>query len=62
MLREQISKILTLGMSHSAIARGIGISGTTFDRWYKHGQALTAENEQKIQDYVYYIKNYIAQI
>lgn len=49
-------------MSHSAIARGIGISGTTFDRWYKHGQALTAENEQKIQDYVHYVKNYIAQI
>ena len=61
-LREQISKVLELGMSHSAIARQIGISSTTFDRWYKLNQPLSAETEQKIYDYLKRVKDYVAQI
>lgn len=61
-LRERISKVLELGMSHSAIARQIGISSTTFDRWYKLNQPLSAETEQKIYDYLKRVKDHVAQI
>lgn len=49
-------------MSHSAIARQIGISSTTFDRWYKLNQPLSAETEQKIYDYLKRVKDHVAQI
>lgn len=61
-LKEQIRKILTLGMTNATLANNIGIASTTFARWYKNGQNLNEESMQKIQNYVNQVKSLLASL
>ena len=61
-LKEQISKILSLGMTNAVLASNIGIASTTLSRWYKNGQNLNEESMRKIQNYVDQVKQLLADL
>ena len=61
-LKEQISKILSLGMTNAVWASNIGIASTTLSRWYKNGQNLNEESMRKIQNYVDQVKQLLADL
>lgn len=61
-LKEQIGKILSLGMTNAVLASNIGIASTTFARWYKNGQNLNDESMQKIRNYVSQVKQLLADL
>ena len=61
-LKEQISKILSLGMTNAVLANNIGIASTTLSRGYKNGQNLNEESMRKIQIYVDQVKQLLADL
>ena len=61
-LKEQISKILSLGMTNAVLASNIGIASTTLSRWYKNGQNLNEASMRKIQNYVDQVKQLLADL
>ena len=61
-LKEQINKILSLGMTNAVLASNTGIASTTLSRWYKNGQNLNEESMRKIQNYVDQVKQLLADL
>ena len=61
-LKEQISKILTQGLTNAVLASNIDIARTRLSRWYKNGQNLNEESMRKIQSYVDQVKQLLADL
>lgn len=61
-LKEQVSKILQLGMTNNVFANNCGMSITTFNRWYKKGETLNPDTMRKIENYVCWVKQLIASL
>lgn len=58
-MKEQIQKLVDLGVAVNSICRQTGIPRSTFDYWFRCGQALNESNEKKVREW---LDNFIKEV
>lgn len=61
-MRERIKRLISLGVSQTAICNSTGISNTMISRWLKGDRELREENEKRVAAWLEEFKKQVAEI
>lgn len=61
-MKEKLKKLTDLGITATAIAKGIGCGRSTISNWINGNRNINQENEQKLQEWIDKFKKEIADI